>query len=88
MNQEKRTESVKIIDFIFTPSFVKLIDKYYNEMYQEDEGTELDIYVQDILDIMDVHNTNYKQDIVMLSGILAILVKQFKNKVPELKLEK
>jgi len=87
MNQENIIENTKIINSIFNPSFSNLVNKYYSEMYKEDEGTELDIYVQDILDVMNVHKTNYKQDIVMLSGILTLLVKNLRKKALELNFE-
>ena len=85
MNQEKLEEMEEVLNSIFTPSFSALVEKYYSQLYHGGFENDQDIYTQDIIDFMDNHKTDYRQDLIMLCGVLASIVKQARRKIPELR---
>jgi len=87
MNQEKMKEKEEVIDSIFTSSFSTLFEEYYKQLYLNGGEKEQEVYTCDIIDFMNTHKTNYKQDIVMLCGILINIIKKGRKTVPELRLK-
>ena len=87
MNQKEIEEMEEVIKSIFTSPFSNLLEKYHNQIKTADKEKELLVYTGDIIDFMNQHKTDYKQDMAMLCGILVKLVNQAKKKVPELRFE-
>jgi len=85
MNKEKIKEMEEVINSIFTPSFSALFEKYYSDLYQSGLEKDQDIYTNDVIDFMNQHKTDYRQDIVMACAILTNIIKQGRKKVPELR---
>jgi len=87
MNQEKKKEMEEVINSIFTSSFSTLFEEYYKQLYLRGDEKEQEVYTADIMDFMNNHKTDYRQDIVMLSGILINIVKKGRKTIPELRLK-
>ena len=84
----KRENMVEVIDSIFTPSFAALIENYYKTLNDNNKSKEQVVYIGDIIDFMNQHKTDYRQDITMLCGILIKLVEKARKQAPELTFEK
>lgn len=85
MNQKEIDEMEEVLKSIFTSPFSNLIEQYHGQIKLADKEKELLVYTGDIIDFMNQHKTDYRQDIAMLCGILAKLVNQAKKKAPELR---
>ena len=87
MNQEKMKELEEVINSIFTPSFSTLFEKYYKQLYLSGGEKEQEVYTADIMDFMVQHKTDYRQDIIMLCGILTTIIRKGRKTIPELRLD-
>jgi len=87
MNQEKKKEMEEVINSIFTSSFSTLFEEYYKQLYLSGDEKEQEVYTADIMDFMVQHKTDYRQDIVMLCGILTTIIRKGRKTIPELRLD-